>query len=323
MEEYRVIPLLDIDLSCDDFRFSFSLSDSVLENSVSELGVMQPVVVMPVGNNGRYLVVSGFKRLYALGKTGGESLTCRVLAPMPHTDIWLYIAHDNLFRGLAEVDKSALITKAFSASGEDTSWVLLNLFPILGLERSRKILEEYLTVNRLTHDMLKVSYDKSYPLRFLVFLSGFSSEEQGLITGLFSRIPCGYNKLSSLLAWLRDITIRDDVSLFAILDMCEIRDILTSDASPSKRGERIKNFVMGLRFPALAAAEQSFALKKKTLCLAKNAAIFPPKHMEGKKLEFRVSARSSAELLQGANSLIAVSQKFDIDSYFFGKKSDD
>jgi len=323
MNEYRLIPLLDIDSLCDDFRFSFSLADSVLENSVAKFGVMQPVVVLPVGNSGRYRVVSGFKRLHAFSKTGGKSLPCSVLSHIPCVDVWLYIANDNLFRELSEVEKGSLIAKAFSDSGQNAEWVILNLFPVLGLEKSRKILEEYLLVHSLTRDILKISHDKSYPLRFLVFLSGFSFEEQGLVAELLSCIPCGYNKVSSLLAWLYDITIRYDVSLSSVLEMREMRDIIASDLSPSKKGERVRNFVRSLRFPALSTAERSFLQKGKTLCLEKNVSFFPPKHMEGKEVEFRVFARSSAELLRGANSLLAVSQKFDIGSYFFGKKSDD
>jgi len=302
----------DIELDAERFRFSFSLRDENLERSIECWGLMHPLALFR-GENGRLKLVSGFKRFDICLSLGFSALPCTILE-YTKREVWLYLLNDNLFRTFSEVEKASLISKVLGDIG-DTSWILTELFPLLGLSKSRKILEDYLSAGLISYGLKEIAHQKTYPLRFLVFLSTFP--DQDLVSQLLSKISCGHNKVSHLLLWLKEIMERDCLTLFEILDKDQIKDIIEGDYSPAERGERLKAAVKGLRFPLLKEVEDSFKLRIKKLGLVKNVSLSPPKHMEGKKLSFCVTAASSDELLRGGESLIKVSKKIQLESHFF------
>ncbi len=324
MHTYLTVPVLDIDLDEKHFCFSLSLNDESLAASVSSVGILQPVTLLKKGNG--YTVLSGFRRLNTAVRLGVHKIPCKILDLPEYSDkrLWEYVINDNFLRKLSDIEKSELVSRAYDCKPGNMEWVVSDLLPMLGLEKSRKTFDELLSASSLLGDIKALAHEKGYPLRFLYAISRFAPAGQEALFWLLSKIPCGHNKVSALVTWLGDIAERDGCSIEDILAKPSISESLNSpDLAPSKKFEIIKTLLYSMRFPGFYKLETDFDEKIKSLSLGRRVSLLRPKFMEGRLLAFQVNVSTSSELADAARKLLDISKNYRIESYFFWGYDDD
>jgi len=60
-------------------RWSNSKADGALLMSISDVGLIIPIIVRPTNSNGKYSLIKGYRRLTAMKKLGYEQITCEIV----------------------------------------------------------------------------------------------------------------------------------------------------------------------------------------------------------------------------------------------------
>ena len=184
--------------------------------------------------------------------------------------------------------------------------VINSFLPNLGLQPNEKILNTYLSLNRMEDEM------KEYVLREEVSrfnirkLSAFSPDDRKAFLSLAFPLKLGENRLREILTLLEEISRRNRWRVSDICSRPEIQAVLSQEElTPSQKTDRIKKVLTNFRYPKLHHLEESFENKKKILNLPSKILLQHYPFFEGKgiKIDFQFETmeeyRSLLEYLSG------------------------
>jgi len=110
-------------------------------------------------------------------------------------------------------------------------------------------------------------------------------------------LKIGENHLRDMMDWLEEISLRDEVKIADLLASKAIFEVKTDPRlGRADRLKRVKEQVRRLRFPRLAAFEDSVKAKIQALKLPAEIRLSVPPGLEGGRLQVEFSAASLAEL---------------------------
>jgi hypothetical protein len=108
---------------------------------------------------------------------------------------------------------------------------------------------------------------------------------------LAEALALGGNQLAELTEWLEDIGARDGATPAAVLGAPEIRGILAAPLGRSDKLKRVKARLRTLRYPRLAALEQTLDEAIRSLDLGPGVSVRLPAALEGDEITVEVRAR--------------------------------
>ena len=117
----------------------------------------------------------------------------------------------------------------------------------------------------------------------------FAPEDQVEIGKLVSELKLGENTLREVLTLLREICLRDGVTLKDLIQG-EIEGIVSNiTISKVQKTNRVRRRLQEMRYPKLTELENAFREKRKGLRLSPGISLQPPPYFEGDqlKVEFR------------------------------------
>ena len=137
-------------VNVDDQLTNFSLgvpADS-LQQSIEEVGVMHPVTLVPVGNGFR--IVCGHRRVKISSQLQTKEIPARILdlAPNDETMLMLNLSENQLHHHYSDIEKGLILFKLSEARVPEKR-IMEKYMPMLGLEKSKKLLDDYLKANQL------------------------------------------------------------------------------------------------------------------------------------------------------------------------------
>ena len=105
---------------------------------------------------------------------------------------------------------------------------------------------------------------------------------------MVSKLKLGENKLKEVLTFLREVSLRDGLTVRDLVQR-EI-EVVTSDITLSRvqKTHRVRRRLREMRYPQLTELEKAFRGKRKGLGLRPGISLHPPPYFEGEtfKLEF-------------------------------------
>ena len=303
------VKLEAVDTEDERFRISEDLDPVRLEESLRQVGQLHPVQLL-VGENSKFLVICGFRRLRALRKIGRLSgwariwsaAECDALAAL-HLAIWDNLSHRDL--NPLEIARSLSSLRTLCSVPSDT--LVEKYLPLLGLKPHKNVLRGYLALHSAHPQIRQMLQDGRVSLSTAERLSAGPRNFQERLAQVFERARWSASAQREVLDLDEDLASIWECGPAAVFDQEEIASTLKDERlSPFEKGHQIREILYRCRNPRLSAAKERFLSERKRLELPASVRLSPDPFFESARVrvEFDITSakgfRDAAEKLQRA-----------------------
>jgi ParB/RepB/Spo0J family partition protein len=290
MRRLEKIPRAQIDLEDTTFLITFLPELEPLLASIKLIDLLEPLLVRERGD-GRYQLICGFKRAEAL-RLLTVSETEALVYPQGALDdlqaMLLTVGH-NLTRPLNLIEKARALEKLL-AFGVPEREVIDRYLPLFGLQPNARILKQLTELLSLEQGLQEYLVRKNLSLSTSTLFLHLDKQGQQAILPLLESLGPGENRVKEIISYLREISLREEVPIPALLTRKDIGEIIDDHEIPRpQRTEHLRRILKEMRFPRLTAMEDNFAEYKQSLSLPPQISFHPPPFFEEE--EFRMELR--------------------------------
>ncbi len=316
MRRLEKIPAAKIDGKDTTFLITFMPDLGPLSASIQLVGLLEPLTLRERGDE-RYQIICGFKRAEALRRLSIAEAEAFVYKKGELDDLealLLTIGH-NITRPLSLVEKAQALEKVL-AFGVPEREVIDRYLPLFGLQPNMKILQQVTDLLGLERKLREYLVREGLSLSTAIHFLHLDKEGQEAILPLFEALRPGENRIREIISFLREISLRDEVSVSSLLAGDKIKENIGDQEAPRpQRLERLRMALKKMRFPYLAEMERKFADYKRSLSLPPQISFHPPPFFEGEqfRLELRFKDFSTFRELVNKLHLIAEGECKDTD----------
>jgi ParB-like chromosome segregation protein Spo0J len=303
------VKLEAVDLEDERFRISEDLDPARLEESLRRVGQLHPVQLLP-GENSKFLVICGFRRLRALRKIGHLSAWARIwsdsecdpLAAL-HIAIWDNLSHREL--NPLEIARALSSLKNLCSVPPET--LVEKYLPLLGLKPHKNVLRGYLALHGAHPQIRLMLQDGRVTLSTAERLSAAPPDFQEKAAEVFEKARWSASAQREMLELVEDLASIWECGPVAVFDKEQVAAILNDERlSAFEKGHQIRELLYRWRNPRLSAAGERFLSERKRLDLPAWVRLSPDPFFESPRMrvEFDVASaqgfRDIAETLQRA-----------------------
>jgi ParB family chromosome partitioning protein len=309
----RNLSLKEIFLEDERFRTSYYFSLDKLILSIQKVGLLNPPLVAL--RDRHYILVSGWKRVFACLKLGLSSLSVLLLEEEDELKIFLTAFYENLAtREFSLIEKAEILSR-LKKFGEKKEITVRHYLPLLDIPSTLSHLESYSSFSGFESGTKRIIHQKNMPFSSVKLLAGFTSKEKKLLLPLLR--PSGQNRMKEILEDLKEISRRDDIAPQEILSSKEILDIMKSEKlSPLEKVDKIRLNLREKRYPALFSQRKCFDSLVKKLQLPRGIAVRPSPFFEDEELSIDFRCGNSEELKNNLLKLQALASKKEFRALF-------
>ena len=251
MKKLVSVPLSEIDLHdrLTDFSLNPNGCPEKLLDSVKEVGIRHPISIC--STNKPYKIISGHKRVQATIKAGLTSIPA-FFVPTMDDALVTNLKENFALRHYSDIEKGCILNKLISEGfGEDT---IIDLYmPLLELERSKKIFQDLILVEKIGSELQKLLHRSNVPVKVFQVFFAWDNENQGAAEKFFAATRPGVNKWRDLLELIEEISKRDGISpkdiFFAPATIETLKD---KSLTPPQKYDRIHQALQQKRYPVLS-----------------------------------------------------------------------
>lgn len=277
---YDCIGLDRIDTANTFYQISTTQDKASLETSIGRIGLICPAILQQTDQN--LAVVSGFRRVEACRKLRWKTIPCRILpqdlSPMQCAEIAIT---DNVSRRSLNIIEQARCLRLVERAGKDAA-VSPEMTTLLGVPLNMAFIAKMRAVLAVSETIQKGIIFGHIPLPVAMLLSELAPVDAEAVAALFDTLPMGLNKQREILLHLNEISARDDIPVWKLLEAEPIQSILTSeDMDGNQKTRNLRLYLRQRRYPRLVKIEQQFHEKIAALRLGEGMQIIPPTNFEG------------------------------------------
>jgi len=267
--------------------------------SIKSVGQLEPVSAR--FHDGRWHVISGYKRVYALKEVGAAILVVEVPGPPdPLTDGLLYL-HANTHRVLN--DGLRLRALRYFQTWMEPMELTQRIAPLLDLEPRSGAWRRLTAWLDLPVDWDAMLCAGHLPLVVGPVLSGFDQADLIALEPYFRELKWSHSRAVQWLTFLIESSQRERVGLGKLLERSGMATTLAGNLSPQDKLRRLFAQARTLRYPALANLEQRFDSLRKELVGSSRWEMIPSEGFETDLVELRLRARNPSDIRAAARSL--------------------
>jgi hypothetical protein len=302
-------------INVDDQLTSFSLSipkDS-LKQSIQEVGIIHPITLAPLGNF--FQIVCGHNRLKIASRLKINPIPARILDPAPNKEfmLMLNLSENQFHHNYSDIEKGFILSKFIMVKVPEIR-IIEKYMPMLGLEKSKKLLDDYLSINKLTSDLKILLHEMTIPLRIFSVFFDWSDESTKAAERFFSVLRPGINKWRDLLEWVEEISIRDETTPSNLFELPELKAILNqNDLSPNVRYDQIRQFFHSKRYPILSKLRVRLARSLDALKLDDKTRVHVQDSFESDEIQIKINFRTREEYVRQLEKLVRASDSEALD----------
>lgn len=287
-----------IDLEYDRYRIGPSLTDPVLEESLAKTGVLNPVKL--IGKGDGYLLLSGWKRVESVLKTGETKIPAITYAQqkLDEETRFLLVYFEN-YQRINELDKAEIIYKLTHIAKLDPSLIVNDYMKILGISPSYRNYEKYMKLAGLEKEIRLAYYKDELTLDHLLLLSDICSPQlcKDIYNFVISDYKFNANESREVLRNITEISLRDGKTVNEI-----ISEITAENGKLTKN--EFRKLLKYLRYPVVSRTAESFRAKLNEVEMNPNLSINHHPYFESNDLEYRISFRNEKELKESIDNLM-------------------
>jgi ParB family chromosome partitioning protein len=280
--DHQRVPLSKIERKRQTYRITTSEDIPGLAASLDRVGLINPPILF--ADQGAYGIVSGFRRVAAADHLGWHQMPTRIVpAEATHFErAQLAIVENTAQRPLNPIE----ISRALSLLSESIPRHGDGLEPIaahLGLPQSRSLIGKLKPLCRMQQSVQDGMLSGSIPLQSALMLAELEGGEAvQWFADTFQALKIGLNKQREIITLVREIALRDNQPLTAVLNHISIRTLLEDpDLDRVKKASALRRLLKQWRLPNLTAANEAFEALLKSLHLGPDARLSPPADFEG------------------------------------------
>ena len=256
LESLTEVLLTDIDLENNWTNFSMDGCPKNLLDSVKEIGIRHPISIC--SEIKPYKIISGHKRVQAAIKAGLIYIPAFLLPDMKNALV-LNLKENFSFRHYSDIEKGCILNKLI-VEGIQEEVIINNYMTLLGLERSKKIFQDFLSVAKIGPELQKLLHHFKVPAKVFQVFYLWTAEDQKAAGYVFSKTHPNANKLRDFLELIEEISKRDNISPKNILFSPTTVEILKDkDLLPSQKYDRIYQILEQKRYPVLSYLQKRVA----------------------------------------------------------------
>ncbi|MDD5007547.1 MAG: ParB/RepB/Spo0J family partition protein [Syntrophorhabdaceae bacterium] len=198
----KTIPLNDININDRRFCISYPLEDEILTESIQEIGIVQPVLLLDASPP---IIITGFKRIASAKKLGFTKVPA-IIKKAGADEAILMSIHDNLGRGLNTVEKACALEKMVSAGFPRQR--IFGTMTLLSLEPHEKVLNNFVAIANEGEPLMGFLVRHGVSMKNIEYLLGFDVQERNDIISLVSPLRLTESLLREILEMLILIKIK-------------------------------------------------------------------------------------------------------------------
>ncbi len=275
------LALNKIFLKDERFRISYYFDLEKLVASIREIGLLNPPLV--TRRNGRFILVSGWKRVMACLSLSLSPIPVLVVQGKGELETFLIAFYENLATGEFSLAEKAEIIARLKKFSEDEKKIVRHYLPLLDIPSTLSHLDSYLAFSQFEPELKKFIHEKNLPFSLAELFSEFYTSERKRLLPLV--LPLSQNKMTEFLESLKEISRRDELPVRKILASKEVKDILGSRRLSSlQKADRIRLVLRKKRYPNLSSWEESFDSLRKKMRWPREITLRPTPYFEEKRL---------------------------------------
>jgi hypothetical protein len=315
---YTEMQFEEMDWEDETFRISEELDSAIILDSLREIGLLNPIVVLD--KEPRKLVVCGFRRGRALKQLGYSRIPVRVLPEKTgeRTRFFELALWDNLsHRQLNPLEKARAVNKLREVCGISDGILIKKYLPLLGLPPHERVLHAYLALHGVRNGLRQCLADGRLTLSSVETLSKTPGPVQDEFALLMARIQLSASFQRKVLGLLEDLAALAESQWNALLSAPEVAAVLDdSRLSPFQKGEMFYEILYRLIHPRLSQARERFHAKKKLLALPGSIRLTPHPFFETADLHVEFDASDSKRFRELSAALQTASLSPELEDLF-------
>ena len=251
MKKLVSVPLSEIDLHdrLTDFSLNPNGCPEKLLDSVKEVGIRHPISIC--STNKPYKIISGHKRVQATIKAGLTSIPA-FFVPTMDDALVTNLKENFALRHYSDIEKGCILNKLISEGFEEDTIIDLYM-PLLELERSKKIFQDLMLVEKIGSELQKLLHRSNVPVKVFQVFFAWDNENQEAAEKFFAATRPGVNKWRDLLELIEEISRRDEISPKDIFfTSATIETLKEKSLTPPQKYDRIHQALQQKRYPVLS-----------------------------------------------------------------------
>ena len=274
-----------------------------LNDSIEAIGVIHPVVLMKSAD--RWKIICGHRRVNLCKTLGLADIPARVTESGldDETLLALNLTENRSHRLYSDVEKGRIIDKLLGA-GVSGEIIIQKYMPILGLQRSKKLYQEFSRVSSLETGLQTLLHELNVPLRIFAPLLQWSGVDKNSAETLFSSVRPGINKWRELLELAEEIARIENTSPGDIFRREAIQSILAqNDLQAHEKYDRIVQTMTSWRYPVLTHLRKKIARAQDQLSLGPRTRIRIQESFETEEIKIEIKGRDQKSLVDEVKKL--------------------
>ncbi|RJP61713.1 MAG: hypothetical protein C4541_01560 [Candidatus Auribacter fodinae] len=301
--------------------YSFPPTDPLLETSISEFGIMSPLLVRKSGD--AYFVLSGFRRLNIALKLNLKEIPVLICDMDNVTALRCSLSENTSRRPLNIFEKAALLDILLNVLTLPEQTVIRDYLPLLGLNTHRSVVDKIVPVNKLSVQQKTSLYHAGIEEDKILSLRLADSDTYDTFIALLIHLKPGINKFNQIIELVTEISRRDKKSMRTICDELKFDELIHSEDHPaSQRLNMLRMALQDRRNPAVSATENYISAKLHALKLPAGVRLSTPNLCENTNITMDISIKSPESLKQIAEKLAVMSDNPALSDIFNCLKGD-
>jgi len=295
------LDLVDLENTRYRTRFVCSVSDPGfidLAKSIESVGIINPPILSFV--SGKYIVVSGVKRLLAAKKIGLNKVICQVCDGDPVVAYKIAIIENSYISTYTELDKALIVRKLFGFLGDNAiSSVSDILGGISGLRMNKEYINKLIKLNDMSND-IKDAISKGIVSPAIILEFDFwGNSDSEILLFFLQHLKIGLNLQREFCNLLYEISKVAECGVSDILSGEIFTNIIKSSVDISKKREQIISELRKIRYPHIEKAKNEFAETVTKIVNGDHEILFMrPKNMESSEVSVSFSFKTRSDFIR-------------------------
>jgi|GEM_PF-509996 ParB family chromosome partitioning protein len=300
----QTVALNELDWSDDRFRMSYFRDESHLRSSIGRVGLLHLPLVQ-VEENGRYRIVSGWRRLMAIRELGWTEVKCSVLPRSADMLEWYRrVLEENLsVRELNLVEKAHVLGCLRGVFRLPEDVVRTEYLPLLGFGRDPLWVARLEKVLEMAPLAQKALAEDRLSWEMIDFLAKLPRADQEAFVDAVLQLGMGKNRQREAALLLSDLSRRIEQSVAEILSGEECRRIVGKQQPAGARQSEFFAWLRRRRYPLFSRLEDAFRQWVRELHLPPNVQIEHSPYFESARGQVVIRFRSAEECEKGVRAL--------------------
>ena len=294
---FEEISLADIDFSNEYFKFAVGSPPEQLRESIKGYGILCPPILYVSGDGGKLVIVSGFGRLHVARELKITKLVAAVITQnVSMADLLMLALNERIGkRALNAAEQALVVSKAANIAGRENT--IKQVMPLVGLEPSGKVFDQYLMLSGLERPLLNYLAENRISVQAALELCKVEATERLALAELLLSLGCSASIQKDVVVLCREIALREKLPVHEILADSEARQIMDNPGlNRRQKTNLLRVYLRKRRYPLLSKREAQFKQSVDELRLPPGVMVKPPPYFEGDRWSLEVGFRDEKEL---------------------------